>query len=115
MAGRRRWFMLLRSVIRARSGGQPSEGVSRRRVSGCARVRPGFPPDGWKFCWRHALWPGYDGVVHTADSHDLIRIHGARENNLKNVSLAIPKRRLTVFTGVSGSGKSSLVFDTIAA
>ena len=52
---------------------------------------------------------------HLADSHDLIRVHGARENNLKDVSLAIPKRRLTVFTGVSGSGKSSLVFDTIAA
>ena len=51
----------------------------------------------------------------TADTHDLIRVHGARENNLKNVSVAIPKRRLTVFTGVSGSGKSSLVFDTIAA
>jgi excinuclease UvrABC ATPase subunit len=50
-----------------------------------------------------------------ADSHDLIRVHGARENNLKDVSIAIPKRRLTVFTGVSGSGKSSLVFDTIAA
>ncbi|MEV0256206.1 excinuclease ABC subunit UvrA [Streptomyces sp. NPDC050732] len=52
---------------------------------------------------------------HAADSHDLIRVHGARENNLKNVSIEIPKRRLTVFTGVSGSGKSSLVFDTIAA
>jgi excinuclease UvrABC ATPase subunit len=52
---------------------------------------------------------------HVADSHDLIRVHGARENNLKDVSLEIPKRRLTVFTGVSGSGKSSLVFDTIAA
>ncbi len=50
-----------------------------------------------------------------ADSHDLIRVHGARENNLKAVSIEIPKRRLTVFTGVSGSGKSSLVFDTIAA
>jgi excinuclease UvrABC ATPase subunit len=49
------------------------------------------------------------------DSHDLIRVHGARENNLKDVSVQIPKRRLTVFTGVSGSGKSSLVFDTIAA
>jgi excinuclease UvrABC ATPase subunit len=47
--------------------------------------------------------------------HDLIRVHGARENNLKDVSVEIPKRRLTVFTGVSGSGKSSLVFDTIAA
>jgi excinuclease UvrABC ATPase subunit len=52
---------------------------------------------------------------HLADSHDLIRVHGARENNLKDVSVDIPKRRLTVFTGVSGSGKSSLVFDTIAA
>ncbi|MBL9022061.1 MAG: excinuclease ABC subunit UvrA [Myxococcales bacterium] len=50
-----------------------------------------------------------------ADSHDVIRVQGARENNLKDVSLAIPKRRLTVFTGVSGSGKSSLVFGTIAA
>ena len=50
-----------------------------------------------------------------ADSHDLIRVHGARVNNLKDVSIELPKRRLTVFTGVSGSGKSSLVFDTIAA
>ncbi|MCZ4120914.1 excinuclease ABC subunit UvrA [Streptomyces sp. H39-S7] len=52
---------------------------------------------------------------HVADSHDLIRVHGARVNNLKDVSIEIPKRRLTVFTGVSGSGKSSLVFNTIAA
>ena len=52
---------------------------------------------------------------HAADSHDFIRVHGARVNNLKDVSLEIPKRRLTAFTGVSGSGKSSLVFDTIAA
>ncbi|MET8705792.1 ATP-binding cassette domain-containing protein [Streptomyces californicus] len=52
---------------------------------------------------------------HAADSHDLIRVHGARENNLKDVSIELPKRRLTVFTGVSGSGKSSLVFSTIAA
>ncbi|MFC8781151.1 ATP-binding cassette domain-containing protein [Streptomyces nigra] len=52
---------------------------------------------------------------HVADTHDLIRVYGARENNLKDVSIEIPKRRLTVFTGVSGSGKSSLVFDTIAA
>ena len=54
-------------------------------------------------------------ALHVADSHDLIRVHGARENNLKDVSVEIPKRRLTVFTGVSGSGKSSLVFGTIAA
>ncbi len=54
-------------------------------------------------------------ALHVADIHDLIRVHGARENNLKDVSVEIPKRRLTVFTGVSGSGKSSLVFDTIAA
>ncbi len=54
-------------------------------------------------------------ALHAADSHDLIRVQGARENNLKDVSLEIPKRRLTVFTGVSGSGKSSLVFGTIAA
>ncbi|MFI0235158.1 ATP-binding cassette domain-containing protein [Streptomyces sp. NPDC016845] len=52
---------------------------------------------------------------HVADSHDLIRVYGARENNLKDVSVELPKRRLTVFTGVSGSGKSSLVFNTIAA
>ncbi|WP_413335155.1 ATP-binding cassette domain-containing protein [Brevibacterium sp. GP-SGM9] len=53
--------------------------------------------------------------VHAADAHDIIRVTGARENNLKNVSVEIPKRRLTVFTGVSGSGKSSLVFSTVAA
>ncbi len=55
------------------------------------------------------------GDRHAADRHDVIRVQGARENNLKDISLEIPKRRLTVFTGVSGSGKSSLVFDTIAA
>ena len=54
-------------------------------------------------------------TTHPADTHDLIRVHGARENNLKDVTVEIPKRRLTVFTGVSGSGKSSLVFGTIAA
>ncbi|WP_289032816.1 excinuclease ABC subunit UvrA [uncultured Arsenicicoccus sp.] len=52
---------------------------------------------------------------HAADHHDLIRVQGARENNLKDISVELPKRRLTVFTGVSGSGKSSLVFATIAA
>ncbi|WP_460795346.1 ATP-binding cassette domain-containing protein [Microbacterium sp. GXF0217] len=54
-------------------------------------------------------------MANIADSHDSIRVAGARENNLKDVSVVLPKRRLTVFTGVSGSGKSSLVFDTIAA
>ena len=53
--------------------------------------------------------------THPADSHEIIRVEGARENNLKDVSVELPKRRLTVFTGVSGSGKSSLVFKTIAA
>ncbi len=52
-------------------------------------------------------------VSHIADSHDFIRVQGPRENNLQDVSIDIPKRRLTVFTGVSGLGKSSLVFDTI--
>nr|MBA3436101.1 excinuclease ABC subunit UvrA [Chloroflexota bacterium] len=54
-------------------------------------------------------------ALHLADRHDVIRVQGARENNLKGVTIEIPKRRLTVFTGVSGSGKSSLVFGTIAA
>ncbi|MFV2103888.1 ATP-binding cassette domain-containing protein [Micromonospora sp. LOL_024] len=54
-------------------------------------------------------------MPHSADSHDLIRVQGARENNLRDISVELPKRRLTVFTGVSGSGKSSLVFGTIAA
>src|SRR5258705_9006440 len=54
-------------------------------------------------------------ALHVADNHDMIRVHGARVNNLKDVSVELPKRRLTVFTGVSGSGKSSLVFGTIAA
>src|SRR5690606_28826084 len=53
--------------------------------------------------------------THPADSHDLITVQGARENNLQDVSVQLPKRRLTAFTGVSGSGKSSLVFETIAA
>src|SRR3954449_2875372 len=56
-----------------------------------------------------------EGSRHVADSHDRVRVHGARVNNLKDISLDIPKRRLTAFTGVSGSGKSSLVFGTIAA
>ncbi|MEE1938665.1 excinuclease ABC subunit UvrA [Streptomyces sp. TRM 70361] len=59
--------------------------------------------------------PAVPAPAHAADRHDTIQVRGARENNLKNVSLDVPKRRLTVFTGVSGSGKSSLVFGTIAA
>src|SRR6478735_8935522 len=63
--------------------------------------------------------PRHDGAhmsrAHVADSHDLIRVQGARVNNLQDVSVELPKRRLTAFTGVSGSGKSSLVFSTIAA
>ena len=58
---------------------------------------------------------GAQPAPHGADSHEVIRVHGARENNLRDVSVEIPKRRLTVFTGVSGSGKSSLVFGTVAA
>ncbi len=54
-------------------------------------------------------------TLHVADSHDLIRVQGARVNNLKDISVDLPKRRLTVFTAISGSGKSSLVFGTIAA
>lgn len=63
----------------------------------------------------HAATATAAATAAAADSHELIRVHGARENNLKDVSIEIPKRRLTVFTGVSGSGKSSLVFSTIAA
>ena len=59
--------------------------------------------------------PASGPVPARADSHDVIRVHGARENNLQDVSVELPKRRLTVFTGVSGSGKSSLVFGTVAA
>src|SRR5690606_16666233 len=66
---------------------------------------------------QHHPGPGRPHLMprHPADTHDLIRVQGARENNLKDVSVELPKRRLTVFTGVSGSGKSSLVFATIAA
>ena len=63
----------------------------------------------------HQTFLPHDDARHVGDSHDLIRVHGARVNNLKDISVEIPKRRLTVFTGVSGSGKSSLVFGTIAA
>ena len=76
--------------------------------------------DGMPASSRHAADPSRQssdprGHMAKADPHDLIRVQGARENNLKDISVALPKRRLTVFTGVSGSGKSSLVFGTIAA
>src|ERR1700755_3176523 len=61
------------------------------------------------------MTPSATPKTHAADSHDLIRVTGARVNNLKDVSVELPKRRLTAFTGISGSGKSSLVFGTIAA
>ena len=69
---------------------------------------------GWKVP-KVLLGLDYPVAMHVADSHGLIRVQGARENNLKNLSVEIPKRRLSVFTGISGSGKSSLVFATIAA
>jgi excinuclease ABC A subunit len=97
-------------------------GSSFPPVGGChherseASASPARPRENQQLQRRGGGFPsGYPVRVHAADSHDRIRVHGARENNLKDVSIEIPKRRLTVFTGVSGSGKSSLVFDTIAA
>lgn len=99
MPGRHRWTGLpspvRRPVISHRDGGSAAQmGKTMSKPTRTAAQPPAAPG---------------------ADSHDLIRVHGARENNLKDVSVELPKRRLTVFTGVSGSGKSSLVFDTIAA
>jgi ABC-type glutathione transport system ATPase component len=92
----------------------PRSGSFRRR-SQCARDEGGelspIPDTRSKAAKSGARSP----ALHEADSHELIRVQGARVNNLKDVSVEIPKRRLTVFTGISGSGKSSLVFDTIAA
>src|SRR5262249_36414519 len=76
---------------------------------------PGIPPTDGDTMTNATKTAIQSRAVHAADSHDLIRVHGARVNNLKDVSIELPKRRLTVFTGVSGSGKSSLVFGTIAA
>src|SRR5690606_16135637 len=88
----------------------PSRRDVRRR-----RPAPVRPPHGGQMSIAAKTGTPKAPERHPADSHDLIRVQGARENNLKDVSVEIPKRRLTVFTGVSGSGKSSLVFDTIAA
>ncbi len=104
-------------------GRRPS--ALRSSTSSSSRPRPAFAlfawsvtaPDttGWLASFENELVRQYEVIDHAADSHDLIRVQGARVNNLKDVSVEIPKRRLTAFTGVSGSGKSSLVFGTIAA
>src|SRR5699024_6193767 len=102
------------------TGAEQGDGEMRRLV---ALFRPAAPCG----CWQNVAggrdlrrcplpWsPPMPAPAHPADVHDLIRVRGARENTLRDISLDIPKRRLTVFTGVSGSGKSSLVFGTIAA
>src|SRR3954447_261993 len=112
-----------RSSADSEQGGRP--GLRVRRVCGVIRDTPTRPYEIAHSRAGHR----HDGDTmtraqkkatkspagHVADSHDRIRVLGARENNLKDVNVELPKRRLTVFTGVSGSGKSSLVFDTIAA
>ncbi|EFL28167.1 nogalamycin resistance protein SnorO [Streptomyces himastatinicus ATCC 53653] len=101
-----------RDRTRARHTARSRSGRARRR----RRDREGGPrPTDGETMSMTTKTDTQSPAPHIADSHDLIRVHGARENNLKDVSIEIPKRRLTVFTGVSGSGKSSLVFDTIAA
>src|SRR3954454_4214718 len=89
---------------------QDSRSAGRAAAASVARK-----PDGWRHESMAARTRTQASAPHVADSHDLIRVTGARVNNLKDVSVELPKRRLTVFTGVSGSGKSSLVFGTIAA
>src|ERR671927_465682 len=79
-----------------------------------SRVAPRFASDG-ETVSMDTMTDSRPSAPDSAGSHNLIRVHGARVNNLKDVNVEIPKRRLTVFTGVSGSGKSSLVFGTIAA
>ncbi len=80
-----------------------------------AAAARGVDDNGRRPAARGAGGPARSASTQDADSHDLIRVHGARVNNLKDISVELPKRRLTAFTGVSGSGKSSLVFGTIAA
>src|SRR5690606_38372131 len=88
----------------------PKSGTRPAARSGKTRASRSASADG-----NAALGNGTRAEALRSDSHDLIRVVGAQVNNLKSVSVEIPKRRLTVFTGVSGSGKSSLVFGTIAA
>ncbi|MEZ4385476.1 MAG: excinuclease ABC subunit UvrA [Nannocystaceae bacterium] len=91
-------------TAKAKAKTEPAPAKPAPAKAAPAPVRPSAPPR-----------PNGDDAAHVADSHDRIRVHGARVNNLKDLSVELPKRRLTVFTGVSGSGKSSLVFGTIAA
>src|SRR3954453_20172974 len=107
------------SATSAAAAWSPPSPTPTATSSGCSRTggpRPPAPRD--LRAGEAAMSTATDTASpapHVADSHDLIRVHGARVNNLKDVSVEIPKRRLTVFTGISGSGKSSLVFGTIAA
>src|SRR5215470_12907424 len=103
--------------MRARPGSRPARGANHQSKINCLRRLPlrCRTSTESRITLRSGIWDMTSSGHHSADSHDLIRVQGARENNLKDVSVEIPKRRLTVFTGVSGSGKSSLVFGTIAA
>src|SRR5207253_1461659 len=101
----------LSRTTRWTSGGRWSGPARRRGRRSRRRARLTYRDTMSIATWTDAQSP----APRVADRHDLIRVHGARVNNLKDVSVELPKRRLTVFTGVSGSGKSSLVFATIAA
>src|SRR5262245_34909139 len=106
--------LLPRSRRRGRTGRTPPKLADRAGRRWRRPRRRARPTDGDTISMATRTGPP-PPALHAADSHDLIRVHGARVNNLKDLSVEIPKRRLTVFTGVSGSGKSSLVFGTIAA
>src|SRR5690606_7675802 len=93
----------------------PDPDTAQRQVRPQDVARPGVRRHTERRATGQRRQPPMTTDSHPADRHDLIRVLGARQNNLKNIDVEIPKRRLTVFTGVSGSGKSSLVFDTIAA
>ena len=108
-------FLVLRPV-RVQAWREANEIAGRTLMrDGRWLVCESHPTDRWRTAWPRPRGRTDAPALHRADSHDLIRVQGARVNNLKDVSVEIPKRRLTVFTGVSGSGKSSLVFGTIAA